>query len=152
MNIEITFEYAAAWMGTGRYNEDFEVIGEWFQKETGFLRPGKDCRIHSYEKRTEMWKEWQPRATQRMAIWLADQQDKLNSAKAFHANICAGTEDPEKAVRELVEAASGVDGLVKELFKEMGGRGAADWGLINDRLIALGRAITPFQKRKKTLC
>ena len=39
-------------------NETFERIASEFQKETGYLRPGKDCRLHSPEKRQEKFKEW----------------------------------------------------------------------------------------------
>ncbi len=39
-------------------NTCFERIASWFYKETGYLRPGKDCRIHSYEERQAVWEPW----------------------------------------------------------------------------------------------
>lgn len=39
-------------------NERFERIAEVFRKETGYLRPGKDCRLHSLEERQAAWDAW----------------------------------------------------------------------------------------------
>ncbi len=39
--------------------EKFERIGEVFRKETGYLRPGKDCRIDDPETRRIAWEKWQ---------------------------------------------------------------------------------------------
>lgn len=39
-------------------NERFERIAEVFRKETGYLRPGKDCRLHSPEERQAAWDAW----------------------------------------------------------------------------------------------
>lgn len=51
-------------------NERFERIAETFHRETGFLRPGKDCRLHPTEVRKFAWDEWmeQGRARVRAAI------------------------------------------------------------------------------------
>lgn len=38
--------------------DKFERIGETFHSETGYLRPGKDCVIHSMEDRQAAWDEW----------------------------------------------------------------------------------------------
>ena len=40
--------------------EQFEDIAEWFYKETGFLRPGKDDAraIHTNEQRANKFQEW----------------------------------------------------------------------------------------------
>lgn len=39
-------------------NERFERIAEAFYRETGHLRPGKDCCIESNEVRQEAWDAW----------------------------------------------------------------------------------------------
>ena len=39
-------------------NEKFERIGKVFFKETRYLRPGKDCRLHSNEERQAVWDRW----------------------------------------------------------------------------------------------
>ena len=36
----------------------FERIAAVFRKETGFLRPGKDCRIHEPEVREAAYEAW----------------------------------------------------------------------------------------------
>ena len=64
---EITPEIFLAWVGTDSPNDDFEVIASWFYSETGYLMPGKDCRLHSYDKREEVRKAWRPSARKRMA-------------------------------------------------------------------------------------
>lgn len=55
---------AARWLGTGEANDTFEDIAEWFRRETGFLRPGKDSPMalggREGERRTE-WFEWAER-------------------------------------------------------------------------------------------
>ena len=33
-------------------------IAALFYRETGYLRPGKDCRQHSHEERMRVWDEW----------------------------------------------------------------------------------------------
>ena len=40
------------------HNDCFERVGEVFHRDTGYLRPGKDCRLHSDEERTEAWDKW----------------------------------------------------------------------------------------------
>jgi len=39
-------------------NSCFERIGAWFQKETGFLRPGKDSMLDDREQRSKAWSDW----------------------------------------------------------------------------------------------
>ena len=41
------------------HTEQFERVAEEFNRQTGFLRPGKDCRLHSYEDRMDEWDKWQ---------------------------------------------------------------------------------------------
>ncbi len=36
----------------------FERIAEQFRRDTGYLRPGKDCRLYSYEERGKVWDKW----------------------------------------------------------------------------------------------
>jgi len=38
--------------------ETFERIASMFYQQTGYLRPGKDCRESSPEKRAEVWNKW----------------------------------------------------------------------------------------------
>ncbi len=38
--------------------EQFERIGDVFYKQTGYLRPGKDCRLHDPEVRSAVWRKW----------------------------------------------------------------------------------------------
>lgn len=60
--LESALRLAVRWMGDA---EDplgtFEDIGEWFYRETGYLRPGKseplECGARS-EERDRAWKEW----------------------------------------------------------------------------------------------
>lgn len=51
-------------------NDLFERVAANFRRETGFLRPGKDCRVHSYEERQDAWEAWMEagRARVRAAI------------------------------------------------------------------------------------
>jgi hypothetical protein len=39
-------------------NDGFERVGDVFYRETGYLRPGKDCRLHSIETRADAWDAW----------------------------------------------------------------------------------------------
>jgi hypothetical protein len=39
-------------------NDAFERVAAVFCKETGYLRPGKDCVIHSHEERRDAWDKW----------------------------------------------------------------------------------------------
>lgn len=39
-------------------NERFERIAEAFHRETGHLRPGKDCRVEPIEVRQQAWDDW----------------------------------------------------------------------------------------------
>ena len=38
--------------------EYFERVAALFQRDTGYLRPGKDCVINSPEVRMAAWKKW----------------------------------------------------------------------------------------------
>lgn len=38
--------------------EQFERIGDVFYKQTGYLRPGKDCRLHDPDVRSAVWRKW----------------------------------------------------------------------------------------------
>jgi hypothetical protein len=40
------------------WDECFERVAEVFHAETGYLRPGKDCRIHDDAVRTQAWDQW----------------------------------------------------------------------------------------------
>lgn len=51
--------FVRRWLGTGEPSEDFEPIGDWFRRETGMLRPGKDdAGMHSRDERERAWSEW----------------------------------------------------------------------------------------------
>lgn len=39
-------------------NDAFEDIARIFQRETGYLAPGKDCKRHSYDERCKIWNDW----------------------------------------------------------------------------------------------
>lgn len=39
-------------------NDRFERVAEIFHRDTGYLRPGKDCRVNSMEERQQAWEEW----------------------------------------------------------------------------------------------
>jgi len=39
-------------------NARFERIAEVFHRDTGYLRPGKDCRVHSSDVRQLAWDAW----------------------------------------------------------------------------------------------
>jgi len=39
-------------------NDQFERIADLFYRETGYLRPGKDCVIHDHEVRKAAWEKW----------------------------------------------------------------------------------------------
>ncbi len=39
-------------------NDRFERVAEIFYRETGYLRPGKDCRVEPMEVRQQAWEEW----------------------------------------------------------------------------------------------
>lgn len=36
----------------------FESIGQHFYRDTGFVRPGKDCRLHDQDERREAFERW----------------------------------------------------------------------------------------------
>lgn len=38
--------------------EAYDWLGEQFEKETGYLIPGKDSTLHSRETRVAAWSEW----------------------------------------------------------------------------------------------
>ena len=46
-----------AWM-----TADFDTVADWFYRDTGIMRPGKDsppgCAGHSYEERRDAWEAW----------------------------------------------------------------------------------------------
>lgn len=52
-------------------NEKFDRIASVFKKQTGFLRPGKDCVIHSPESRQMEWDAWMNEKTERAKQALA---------------------------------------------------------------------------------
>lgn len=74
--MDIGIEQVLAWSGTENHLEDYEIIADWFYKETGSLRPGKDCRVESLELRQEKWKLWSSIAIRRVAVWLLKQNDE----------------------------------------------------------------------------
>lgn len=39
-------------------SERFERIGEAFRRDTGYLRPGKDCVVHDAPERDAAWDNW----------------------------------------------------------------------------------------------
>ena len=39
-------------------NDRFERVAEIFHRDTGYLMPGKDCRVNSMEERQQAWEEW----------------------------------------------------------------------------------------------
>lgn len=43
---------------TGNVLNDFEDIGDWFYQETGFIRPGKDCRLNDPDVRRTHYDAW----------------------------------------------------------------------------------------------
>lgn len=51
-------------------NDRFERVAAAFYRDTGYLRPGKDCLMHSPEERQEAWDAWMEagRARVRAAI------------------------------------------------------------------------------------
>jgi hypothetical protein len=52
-------------------NECFERIAEVFQRETGHLRPGKDCVFEPYEIRQAAWDTWMEAGRTRVRIAIA---------------------------------------------------------------------------------
>lgn len=56
----------------------FERIADVFRRETGYLRPGKDCRLHSHEERTAIWDAWikKHEDDSRAALALAGESEK----------------------------------------------------------------------------
>jgi hypothetical protein len=52
-------------------NERFERIAAVFYRETGFLRPGKDCRVNSHEERQEAWDAWMQRGRDACRVAIA---------------------------------------------------------------------------------
>ena len=64
VEMRIVLEALAIWRGVGQdANTLFENIGTMFQRDTGFLRPGKSEPAESYyegreEERQHYWKDW----------------------------------------------------------------------------------------------
>lgn len=38
--------------------EYFDRVADVFHRETGYLRPGKDCRLHDFDTRKAEWDKW----------------------------------------------------------------------------------------------
>lgn len=53
------------------------------------------------------------------------------------------------AAPEMLSALESVDGVVKEILKEAGERptGVTNWGLVNDSLVAISRAIAKARRK-----
>jgi hypothetical protein len=52
-------------------NERFERVAETFREETGYLAPGKDCRLHDHEERRDAWEAWIREGTERARALIA---------------------------------------------------------------------------------
>jgi hypothetical protein len=51
--------------------DQFERVAENFHRETGILRPGKDCVLHSYEDRQAAWDAWMAVGLERVRAAIA---------------------------------------------------------------------------------
>lgn len=71
-------------------NERFERIGEIFYRATGYLRPGKDCRLHSMEEREQAWDQW-----------IAENLASARAVLAQHATEQAGMSKSDEGVWEV---------------------------------------------------
>lgn len=54
-----------------------------------------------------------------------------------------------EAAPELLEACKLVDGIVKTLLDEAGGKKATDWGIVNDGLVTIAKAIKKAEGREE---
>lgn len=61
-------------------NQIFERIAEDFLKDTGFLRPGKDCQRHSREERNEVWEKWITEKNNQLDAEIAEALEKPDVA------------------------------------------------------------------------
>ena len=50
-------------------------VGDLFTTETGFLGPGRDCRVHSLERRLEEFEDWKLAKRKALAAALADLEE-----------------------------------------------------------------------------
>ena len=60
-------------------------------------------------------------------------------------NGCAGIINPS-AVREVVEAAKLADGIAGTLMDELVGNKATDWGIVNNGLVKIHKALEALNK------
>ncbi len=67
-------ELVRLWVGFEKENpnEEVERIGAWFKRETGYIRPGKSCRMVSIEIRSEAWEKWTKEKKAEIQSKLAD--------------------------------------------------------------------------------
>ena len=111
-----------AWNPDRNANETFEDIGEWFQTETGFLRPGKSYPMGyapDEQERRDTWERWREKKAREfiagleMLLSVIDSKnnyiDKLDSdSRAVADAVLAWWDDHNdgQAIPEMCDAST----------------------------------------------
>lgn len=83
--------------------EEFEAIGQHFYRDTGYVRPGKDCRKHDIAERQEAFDKWNKGGDMKFT------EDEIIAQRA--ANIL---HDAEVKIDHLNELADSVTELAQD--------------------------------------
>ena len=63
---------AELYAGAGEnINDSFERVSGLFRRDTGYIAPGKDCRIHDYGTRALAWTAWMEGRIEKLRAALA---------------------------------------------------------------------------------
>lgn len=82
-------------------SDAFERVAEVFRRETGYLRPGKDCRLHDIDVRRAAWDAWYASKIEAARAALSEQpaidMDELRRAVCLIGTV--GTIDGHDVIR-----------------------------------------------------
>lgn len=54
------------------WTDSFERVAAAFHGDTGYLRPGKDCRVHDSDVRQAAWEKWVAKHVDKARDTIAD--------------------------------------------------------------------------------
>lgn len=129
----------------GRPNEDsnqiFERIAADFKRDTGYLRPGKDCQTHSREERNEKWEKWTTQKNNELDDEIAEALERNDGAQydrlsAFILNLDCG--HPKGNVSAVDSAIAYIKELRSQITTDPRAIGAAGWNTNRKDVIVAG--------------
>lgn len=102
-------------------NEAFEIKAAAFHRMTGYLAPGKDCRIHDPKTRHDAWCAWidQHREVIGALLWAVEDTMKPPPRQGSGWIACA-ERLPEDGVRVLAVNGAGYMTAVTQLYQAGG--------------------------------